>query len=334
MTAPRIAVVIPCFNHGRYLDEAVSSVLAQTFQDFEIVIVNDGSTDQDTVRLLEAYGRPRTRVLHQENRGLPAARNTGIRATDAPLICALDADDRLAPEWFRKGVAVLDGDPQIAFVSHWVETFGDEQAVWAPEQCDLATLLDRNTVNGAALVRRSAYDDAGGFDESFRAGCEDWDFWITLVERGFHGAIVREVLFYYRRRADSMSRQMLADGVYPDLFHALVQKHRRSYEAHALDLLLRREAEFARLTRECHDLTLEHDTWLEPQVAAHREAIALLGAREQAVRGEQAREAERVGLELALAAARREVAELRASWSWRITGPLRAAFGWFRGEGR
>jgi glycosyltransferase involved in cell wall biosynthesis len=334
MTSPRIAVVIPCFNHGRYLDEAVDSVLAQTFQDFEVVVVDDGSTDPDTVRLLQGYDRPRTRVLHQENRGLPGARNRGIRATGAPLVCALDADDRLAPEWFRKAVAVLESDPDLAFVSHWVETFGDEQGVWRPERCDLPALLDRNTVNGAALVRRAAYDAVGGFDESFRAGCEDWDFWLMLVERGYRGTILPEVLFYYRRRGDSMSRRMTEEDVYPDLFHAIVRKHRAAYDTHALDLLLGREAEFARLARECHDLTLEHDTWLEPTVVTHREALTLLAPREQAVRAELAREAERAGLLAALEAARADAALLRASWSWRITAPLRAVYGWMRGVGR
>src|SRR5215471_18656606 len=113
--SPRVSVVVTCFNLGRYLDEAVGSVLAQTFQDFEILIVDDGSTDEDTRRLLSGYRRPKTRVVRIENRGLPGARNEGIRRTSGPYVCCLDADDRLEHTYLEKAVAVLDKDPSIAF---------------------------------------------------------------------------------------------------------------------------------------------------------------------------------------------------------------------------
>ena len=110
---PRVTVIVPCHNLGAYLDEAVDSVFAQTFQDFDIIIVDDGSTDEATRRLLEGYDRPRTRVVRTENRGLPAARNVGLRLTSAPYLCALDADDRLAPTCLERSVATLDADPSL-----------------------------------------------------------------------------------------------------------------------------------------------------------------------------------------------------------------------------
>src|SRR5437867_457309 len=116
---PRVSVVIPCYNLGRFLDEAVDSVLAQTFQDFEIVVVDDGSTDQETQRLLADYRKPGTRVVRSPNRGLPAAKNLGLAETTGPYVCMLDADDRLDPQLLAKSVAALDGDPSVAFVSHW-----------------------------------------------------------------------------------------------------------------------------------------------------------------------------------------------------------------------
>src|SRR5262249_6222731 len=127
---PRVAVVLTCYNLGRYLDEAVDSVLAQTFRDFELVIVDDGSDEPQTVRLLESYARPQTRVVHSPNRGLSAARNLGIRETTGEYICALDADDVLEPTYLEKSVRVLDADPTLAFVSHWLRAFGDETWEW------------------------------------------------------------------------------------------------------------------------------------------------------------------------------------------------------------
>jgi len=257
MDPVKVSVIIPCYNLGRYLDEAVESVLAQTFEDFEILVVDDGSTEDETRRLLASYDKPRTRIVHSENRGLPAANNLGLAHTTGPYVCMLDADDRLDPCLLEKSVAALDGDSSIAFVSHWLRTFGDEVWEWTPTRCDAPALLDVNTVNGAALVRRSALDAVGGFDESMRDGCEDWDVWISLVERGFKGAILPEVLFHYRRRPESMSRVMMRGEGHPRLYRRLAEKHPRIYGEHVRPLIVRREEDISNLRRHVHDLELE-----------------------------------------------------------------------------
>src|SRR5262245_46110377 len=128
----KVSVIIPCYNLGRYLDEAVESVQKQTFQDFEILVVDDGSTDPDTRSLLEEYERPRLQLVRSENRGLPCARNLGLAHTTGDYVCMLDADDLLEPTCLEKSVAVLDQDPSIAFVSHWLRAFGDESWDWTP----------------------------------------------------------------------------------------------------------------------------------------------------------------------------------------------------------
>ena len=142
------------------------------------------------------------------------------------------------------------------FVSHWLETFGDEHWTWTPERCDLPSLLARNTVNGAALVRREAFEAVGGYDETMRDGCEDWDFWLRLVERGFPGTIIPEVLFYYRRRADSMSREMLDERKYRRPLDVLIDKHEHSYRADLPSIMVAKEARSAALDRrDCHHRT-------------------------------------------------------------------------------
>ncbi len=298
-----ISVVIPCFNHGRYLDEAVDSVFAQTDQDFEILIVNDGSTDPETNRLLENYRRPRTRVVRTENRGLPGARNVGIRMTDAPLICALDADDILEPEWFEKARAVLDAEPDVAFVSHWLRTFGDEHWEWTPERCDLVSLLDMNTINGAALVRREAIEAIDFFDESMRDGCEDWDLWLRMVESGRRGVILPEFLFRYRRRPESMSRVMNRPAMQLDLFRGLIEKHGASYRKHLLDLLQRRETNLCDLRGEMYDLEREYHQWWDPELQRRRAEVEVLRKKAQKIH-------ERLELEREVEEARGVQAEL------------------------
>lgn len=327
--APRVTVVIPCHDLGVYLNDAVDSVFAQTFQDFDVIIVDDGSTDEATGRLLAEYRRPRTRVLRsEENRGLPAARNLAIRETHAEYICALDADDRLAPACLEKSVRALDDDPSIAFASHWVKTFGDEEREWKPERCDLAAVLDMNTINGAALTRRDAIVAVGGWDESMRDGCEDWDLWLTLLERGYRGTIIPEVLFHYRRRTGSMSRVMMQTDVQLGVFGYILAKHRDSYRHHLAELTLRRDLEIARLVREVYDLDLDHHGWLAPEMDRAGREVGVLREKERRVTADKARQAELDRLSANVEALGHDVADLRRSMSWQVTAPLRMVYGW------
>lgn len=325
MPAPRISVLMPCFNHGAFIDEAIDSVLGQTFADAEILVVDDGSTDAATVEKLRALRAPRTTVLHTGNQGLPAARNHAARHAHGSLFCALDADDRLAPDWFEKAVGALDDDPGLAFVSHWLQTFGDEHWTWTPESCDLAALLARNTVNGAALVRREAFRAVDGYDEAMRNGCEDWDFWLRLVERGFRGRIIPEVLFHYRRSAASMSRTMIADDSYRAPLATLVRKHEAAYRTHLIDVLVAKEAEALPVCRQIADMQRDRARVLDPALRRAAEELAAVEAKVQRLRPAQERESERQRLVWEAAELRREVAALRSSWSWRLTAPLRAA---------
>jgi glycosyltransferase involved in cell wall biosynthesis len=331
---PRISVLMPCFNHGAFIDEAIESVLTQTVQDFEIIIVDDGSSDPATVEKLSCYQAPRVRVLRTVNRGLPAARNHAARHASGGVFCALDADDRLAPAWFEKALRLLDGQPSVAFVSHWLETFGDERWTWTPERCDLPALLARNAVNGAALVRREAFEAVGGYDESMREGCEDWDFWLRLVEDGWPGAIIPEVLFYYRRRVDSMSRVMLQEEAYRRPLDVLVAKHEASFRAHLVDVIVAKEREALHLAREVAGLERDRLMDLEPAMARAREELAAVSAKASRTRAAREREEELARLRVETEDLRagvehltNEVIALRSSWSWWISAPLRRVFG-------
>jgi len=320
---PSVSIVIPCYNLGQYLDEAVSSVLSQSYQDFEILIVDDGSTDPATQAILAGYTRPKTRVIAKPHAGLAAARNLGISQARGRYLCALDADDTLQPSFLEKLVRALDDDPSLTFSSCWLRTFGDEAWDWTPERCDLPTLLWENTVLTAALVRRDAVVAAGGYDTGMpEQGDEDWDLWLTLVERGHRGAILHETLFNYRRRAGSMSTVCWYGSGHLPLLRYRLAKHQQTYDRHRLDVLLHQDEATAALLRHNDRLERHIGTDLEPSVNLRRQELAMLQSRLAA--------ASRAGdVDAALLATSAEVAALRASMSWRVTAPLRTVYGWW-----
>ncbi|MCW5201105.1 glycosyltransferase, partial [Desulfobulbus sp. F4] len=203
---PKISVVIPCFNQGHFLEEAVDSVLSQTCRDFEIIIVNDGSTDKETNRLLANYCREKTRVVATSNQGLAAARNNGIREADGKYILPLDADDRIGPAYLEKAAAILDSNSEIGIVYCKGEYFGERSGEWSLPEYSLQQMLLNNVIFCTALFRRIDWEETGGFDTAMQYGWEDYDFWLSLIERGRKVHKIPDFLFYYRIRSESMLR--------------------------------------------------------------------------------------------------------------------------------
>jgi glycosyltransferase involved in cell wall biosynthesis len=312
-----------------------------------VVVVNDGSTDGATCRLLADLNRPRTHVVHSERRGLPGARNFGARHAGGSYLCMVDADDLLEPTYLERSLQALESRPDAAFASHWLRAFGDETWDWTPTDCGFPELLHANTVNGAALLRREIFDGVGGFDESMVDGCEDWEFWIRVVRAGHQGVIIPEFLFRYRRRADSMSRAMHAVPGMPALYRQLVDRHPDVFKTHLLELLWKRDEGIAFLSRNGWLLSTEWASGLQGERqwsldndeevarrAALNHARATAVEREQRLHdAEQRLRDTETEVHRHYAAFGREVElnrALRASWSWRLTSPLRALVGWVR----
>jgi len=205
---PKVSVIIPCFNHGDYLDEAVESILAQTFHDYEIIIVNDGSTDEKTIGKLADYRQPKTRVIHTLNQGLAMARNNGIREARGEYILPLDADDKIAPEYLEKAVKIMDSHAKTGIVYCLADCFGAQHGRWGIPDYSPQGMLLTNLIFCSSLFRKISWEQTSGYNPNMRKGWEDWDFWLTLIEQGWEVCRIPEVLFFYRVAPESMVRSM------------------------------------------------------------------------------------------------------------------------------
>lgn len=182
----KITIVIPCYNHGHFLLEALQSLTLCDRDLYQVVIVNDGSTDGDTLAILAQLQDQGYFIHHQTNNGLANARNQGIKLANTPYILPLDCDNKIRPNYLTKSIAILDQQPNIDVVYGNVHYFGEQDLVWALPDFDLVHLLARNYIDACAVFRKTTWQKVGGYDEQIpdRLGYEDWDFWLSVAEQG------------------------------------------------------------------------------------------------------------------------------------------------------
>ena len=216
----RTAVVIPCFNDGGFVGEAVASLRDE--EPHELVIVDDGSTDEATIERLRELESEGIRIVRQANGGLAAARMAGVHATAAPYIYPLDADDVLAPGALARLADAMDANPQAAVAYGDVEMFGAASNFFdnSTTQLDPWLITYISNIPGTSMVRRTALLEAGGWQLN-EGGYEDWDLWMAMAERGFRGVYAPGMQFRYRISADG---RMWSDAMSKhDRLHALVR---------------------------------------------------------------------------------------------------------------
>lgn len=202
-----VSVIIPCYNSGAYLREALDSVVSAPVRvSFEIIVVDDGSTDEQTIFLLKQLEQEGMNIIYQENKGPAAARNTGVRASTGKYLLFLDSDNKIVPAYMEKGVAAFGADKRLGVVYGRPSFFGDtNEPRFTTGPFDPAKLLGENYIDMCAMVNRKLWEDTGGLDESrFLIGHEDWEFWIHAMLRKWKFLFIDEILFYYRILPDSL----------------------------------------------------------------------------------------------------------------------------------
>lgn len=217
---PIVSIIMPCYNDGAYLMQAVQSCQAQTLPDWELIIVDDGSTDPTTLQVLGELSSDKIVLLHTAHVGPSGARNHAIQHARGRYILPLDADDYIAPEYLMLATKILDEQPDAGIVYCHAELLGEANGPWQLPPYSLEHFLVDNCIFITALFRKEDWEYCGGFCTDFRHGLEDYDFWLSLVEMNRQVIQLPDTLFFYRIKPASRSTEL----------HASIQHSVETYE--------------------------------------------------------------------------------------------------------
>lgn len=221
-----ISIITPYFNTEELFVETVISLKNQSMQNWEWLIVDDGSTDVESIERLAdvAANDPRIKVIRQPNSGPGAARNTAYRNTKGRYVCLLDSDDMIEPTYLEKCVWFLESNPEFSFCNSYSVVFGDQEYLWTTGFERGKAHLHANSGPPISVIRRLAYSDCGGFDETIRFGHEDWDFWLAMAKAGHWGYTIPEYLQWYRKHGNGRFERIMRAGDVNAQFEKMIRR--------------------------------------------------------------------------------------------------------------
>ncbi|WP_127489950.1 glycosyltransferase [Paenibacillus ehimensis] len=207
----KVSVIMPCYNDGAYIEEAVASVYAQTYKDIELIIIDDGSDDKHTLEVLERITNSNTKII-KTSRARPAgARNAGIAQATGKYILPLDSDDKIEKDYIEKAVKILEENQSVGVVYCYADLFGERSGRWDLPNYSLEKMLLDNVVFVTALFYKEDWEKVGGFHTDMYHGMEDYDFWLGIIELGREIYQIPEVLFHYRIKPTSRTTEFLTN---------------------------------------------------------------------------------------------------------------------------
>ncbi|WP_396601593.1 glycosyltransferase family 2 protein [Algibacter sp. R77976] len=224
-----VTVIIPCFNDGAFILEAVNSILDQTLKAEKIIIIDDGS-GIETINVLKGIKNERIQVIFQENKGVCKTRNTAISLAKTKYILNLDADDYFENTFIEKAVKILNGNLNIGVVGCYYKTFGNKSSgnIIKPTGGEVKNFLFKNNGLASCLFRKICWEQASGFDEAMVNGYEDWEFWISVLKNNWKMHIIAEPLFNYRIKETSRDAAAFANHDL-ELKTYIFNKHKQIY---------------------------------------------------------------------------------------------------------
>ncbi len=227
-----VSVIMPCYNDGAYLMDAIRSLRSQTWSNWELILIDDGSDQPETRQCLESLqGVSYIHILHTDHVGPSGARNAGIGAARGEYILPLDADDTIHPTYMEKAVRILNEKQKVGIVYCKADFFGERSGPWDLPDYSLRGMLQDNIIFVTAMFRRCDWEAVGGFNLRMKDGMEDYDFWLSLLEHDRTVVQIPEVLFHYRIKPVSRTtRFQKSTEQIKNTYHTIYSNHRALYE--------------------------------------------------------------------------------------------------------
>lgn len=199
-----VSIIVPCYNQAQFLPEALQSVMVQTYENWECIIINDGSTDNTAEVIQEWLAKDnRFKYIKIKNEGVSNARNAGIQCAKGNFIMPLDADDKIASNYIELAINKFQEDKELTLVYSNAKKFGEVSENWILKNFSLRTLASENMIFCTAIYKKEDWLRIGGYDINMKKGLEDWEFWIALLKNGEKVFRLNEICFFYRIKNNS-----------------------------------------------------------------------------------------------------------------------------------
>lgn len=208
-----LSIIIPCYNHGDYLQETVDSIFTNMGSfNYEVIIINDGSTDVNTINVINSFNTNNIKVINQSNQGLAKARNNGIKTAKGTYILPLDSDNNVTQGYLQKALEILKDNSEIDIVYGNAKYIGEKQGVWVNHTLDKRKMLIANHIDACAVFKKEIWENVSGYSEDMPyMGCEDWNFWQKCIYKKYNFFYLNEICFEYRVLSNSMIRTIPED---------------------------------------------------------------------------------------------------------------------------
>lgn len=226
MNTNMVSVIMPCYNDGAYIQEAIESIKIQTYKDWELIIIDDGSDDTNTVNIINSIEDEKITILHTNHLRPAGARNYGIEHAKGKYILPVDSDDKIDPSYMQKAVEIIESEEAIGVVYCYADLFGERSGRWELPDYSFEKMLLDNVVFVTALFYKEDWEKVGGFNTQLIAGMEDYDFWLGILGLGRKIYQIPEVLFHYRIKPVSRTTGFQSDYV------QMQQTYRQIYNNH------------------------------------------------------------------------------------------------------
>lgn len=231
---PLVSVIVPCYNDGNYIHECLNSIHGQNYEHYEIILVDDGSTDKDTIGEIEKITHPKIKKYRTKNQGPSKTRNFGISKSNGEYIFPLDSDNKVGKVFLQEAVNLLNTEKNVKVVCCNLHYFGAKTGLKIFKAPTIENLICENQIECASVFRRKDFDETSGYNPNMNEGLEDWDFWLSLLENGGEVHKIEKAEIYYRVKRDSRNNSITQDQ-FSRLRRQIYENHKELYAKHFLD---------------------------------------------------------------------------------------------------